>query len=319
MSFWRGILSGLLLWAGGSVCAQNFSLAVTSPSSAPLTLTVYLSDGTTHQQKKAIRHGQAFFEGTVEGPTIASLEGSAIPRPQYFWIEPSKITIDLQPDFPEQIQTKGALALLQSPLRGSRSNSSYRILIEDCQSQETCLQEYIEHNPQSVFSPFLLYSYLMEWDFPQIEHLFSLLDGEARNTWHYKMLTQKIPVIKQSLPGSKIQDFTFITSPRMAHSKGDTLHLDSLSHPGQMLLIQIFPQGKTLDTCYLSPLSDSQTADSLIVLNIYLDQQPQGWDTPFMNQLMIPHLPYRFLLQPDNTILARGFQEWQIPRILHTP
>lgn len=287
----RNVFFCLLMFSAGMLGAQDFSLTVLSPDLAKggCALTIYQPDGTAAQIKATFRHGAASFAGPISQPAPAVFTHSGWDKEILFWIEPAEIVVKLDTEEPRR-----------SPISGSRTNSQYRIVLEDCASgsQNESLQNFIVQNPASIFSPLLLFQNLAEWEFSLCQKLFGRLDGDARNTYHYKALQKQLPLMQQALPGSPLPRFRYLDQGKR------TVDIDSVTHPDSLMLL-------VFTASWCKPLESSIPAVSIL-----LDHQPKQWDSDPFQQLAVPYIPYLVLIDSSNTILECGFPQWQLPRLL---
>lgn len=287
------ILVLLLFWASNGL-AQNFS--ITGASSSPLkgkyVLTLFEPDGTSQQFKCASKHGDFHFSGSVKSPLVASLSHSKSGQQLYFYLENANITISFNEQQPQS-----------SPISGSRSNSNYRIILEDCSysGQEDCLKVYVRNNPTSIYSPYILAQNIYSWDYEEVVAMMNQFQGEAVHTYHYQLLKKQIANIGFTQIGQQLKDFVY------CNQKGEEVHFADVQHPNQPLLLVI-----TASWCN----DHYPQTDKWKMLQINIDDDKSCWESPFLEQLTIDHIPYIMLLDSCNTILAKDLRVWQLDKLL---
>jgi len=178
-------------------------------------LTVYANEGTTQIDSTVITPDGAFaFAGSVKSPCVAYLnmnyDGVSPVTRFHFYLENSPIDISLK-------TVENSIVPYSKPvITGSRSDSIYRA---DCNGiiEETFGTEmwegpallYLQNHPNSIYSPYIYYSVLFNnADYKSFSRQMDNFSGEAKNTYHYKLMKSKESMKKHIAIGAKIPDFT---------------------------------------------------------------------------------------------------------------
>lgn len=287
----------LLLPAGLS--AQEFAVRLSGGIGGSCTLTIFDGDSTFHTQSVQVRKGEALFQGTVARPVLASVSHASFQQPLYFYLENSEITIQLNPAAP---------AL--SPIKGSRSNSEYRYLLEQLSASGDAggfLRQYVRGNPASIYAPFLLWSQQPSLDDVQLRQCCELLDGDALHAYHYWKLTAYLSQVPALAEGCAMPDFEYSDGRRKVHFE------QVRSQESKTLL---FFGAKWCDRCREQQLKAAvmlkEQPTEMVVVR--LDDDPRGWDAPWVSKLGIDHLPYIILVDSDGTVLARDLRIWELEK-----
>lgn len=281
------------------VHAQQFVVKGELPKakSSNLSLTIY--DGDTSARVLTSRVRSSFrFEGTVSRPVLASLSGDRMNGTLYFYLENSEITLSLNLDNPSL-----------SRVNGSRTNSQYRYAMEECvgESAVSCAKEYVVSNPASIFSPYIIYDRLGTLPFDEISDLYSKLEGDALHTYHYALLSKKIARNQSVVEGQPMPDFAF-------YGDEGLVHFDSVRSRSGCNLILV-----GASWCAACRHAEEILLDLVLKARphtIRIDRQPQQWDAPCLQDLVIDHIPYMILVDAQGNIAGRDLRVWEISRRL---
>ncbi len=229
---------------------------------------------------------------------VAEIRHRRLAQPLFFYIENTDIKISLNEECPSN-----------SPITGSRTNSEYRIARES-------LTQRIERNgdingalneSSSRFLPHILYDCATQLDFERLSSLYSLIDSSAFDTYHYKLLTQRLAKMQAISEGVKMADFVFYAQPQK------TQHFDSIPFTENYRVVCFGAQW--CDKC-----KDAEQAGSIIDgtewINVMIDNDPKGWDADYLELFAIDHIPFLILLDKENKIIARDVRVWQLPRLI---
>ena len=52
------------------------------------------------------------------------------------------------------------------------------------------------------------------------------------------------------------------------------------------------------------------------ILYIRIDDNPAGWDAPWLKQLSVDHLPYAILVDAEGRVQTRDIRDWELDGIL---
>lgn len=300
----RRLVIIVVLTAPATQQAQNFNVSVALPNTlkGTLSLTIYDNNASPRTIKKTPQKGKATFTGSVKNATYAELRHSAIPHPLPFFIENNTIRITFNTSNPET-----------SPITGSLTNSQLRYQLEQCrenaaEGETSCLTQYISENPTSIIAPYLLDNYLASSsEYETLSALYEMLDGPAKNTYHYKLLANRMKHLSALAIGAPLPDIVF-TTPDGKKTHTDSLLLDTVSH---LLLI-----GATwCDQCKAISKELKDKYPDIKPIEINIDLEKETWDAPFVKTLAIEHIPYLILLDKNGRIVARDVRIWELERI----
>lgn len=293
----RNCLTVVFLFIAMTAAAQpsSFSLSVINPPSGKASLLIYDNESSAREIKGRRDKGNLMFSFSVNSPTYAELQLSASPSNIPFFIENNDMRIQYDSLQPES-----------SPINGSRTNSLFRYILEQCEQRTECLTEYVAGNADSPIAPYLIYRYIApNVDNETLLSLFKMMNGHAVSTWHYSKLQQRLSVTKTAAEGMTLPSFIFLDNNRRLCII-DTL----LSDTCHTLII--------IGASWCRQCSDAQRiADSIPSLRsvtINIDNDKWLWDAPIMQQLDIDHIPFLILVDNRRTIVARDIRPWELAR-----
>ena len=293
------VLSFVLLACTASAWAQSFVVRGTCSKAQRnhLTLTIYDGDS-TFRTMKCVAVDTFRFEGSVSKAAVATLGGGKMNGTLLFYIEPSEITITLDFDNPSA-----------SRINGSRANSQYRYLLENCrEGGARCLLQYVADNPASPFAPLLLYDHLSALPIEDADRLCRAMKDEAAHAYHYHLLRRRVADLLSVTEGSRMPDFVFVDSA------GREVHSDSLMNGEGCMALLV--SASWCSTCRSAERVLQSLPDGVIRQTILIDRQPQRWDAPCLRALVIDHIPYIILIDSHGNIVERDLRHWELLRRL---
>jgi hypothetical protein len=132
---------------------------------------------------------------------VATLGGGKMNGTLLFYIEPSEITITLDFDNPSA-----------SRINGSRANSQYRYLLENCrEGGARCLLQYVADNPASPFANYLLRRYFVqtpEPNYPRAIELAHAILKNHRDTTGLDKFLRRFEGLRYLRDGGRLPAFT---------------------------------------------------------------------------------------------------------------
>ena len=51
------------------------------------------------------------------------------------------------------------------------------------------------------------------------------------------------------------------------------------------------------------------------VLTINIDDNPNGWDAHYLQQLSVNHIPYMIMVDPEGKVTARDIRSWELYKL----
>lgn len=281
--------------------AQGFEISGESSLTGTFTLTVYDGDSTSHDFTAKANRGRFFFSGSLQGPVVASIRHDAMQHPLYFYLENSSVSINVNATRPEA-----------SVIKGSRSNSEYRYLMERYRAAADpngFLRQYVRENPSSVYAPFVLYEQMPSLDETIVRQLVTQLTGDARKVYHYTMLRRWMRQSPAVAEGSEMPDFAFLDSKKNRHTFAEV-------HDTTGYTLLFFTAG-WCDLCsrQRDEAQNLMEGKNTRMVLINIDDNPNGWDAQYLKQLTVDHLPYIILVDPKGLVVGRDLRIWELERI----
>ena len=295
----------LLLWLAllpALCCAQGYEVSGESSLTGTFTLTVYDGDSTTHVFTNKGNKGRFLFSGKVAQPVLAAIEHPAMQQPLFFYLENSRIAINVNAMHPDA-----------SVIKGSRSNSEYRYVMERFRSAadpDGFLRQEVKDNPSSVYLPFILYRQMSVLDESVVRQLVVQMTDEARHTYHYTMLRRWVRQTPSVSEGSEMPDFAWLDS----HKNRRTFYAERDTQGFTLM----FFSATWCDRChsqldYARRLLEDRNAE---VIAINIDDNPNGWDAQNLKQLSVDHLPYMILVDKHGIVVARDMRMWELEKFV---
>ncbi|MDY5969347.1 MAG: DUF4369 domain-containing protein [Bacteroidales bacterium] len=262
-------------------------------------MTLYEKEG--EQTLRAPIHNGSFqLEGIVGRPTVARI-AVGNDAPFYLWVENAEMALVYNSALPSA-----------SHITGSRVNSEYRYVLEQCADAGGTLSDavvaYASNNPEKGFVPFMLWLHYDGNEPTKLDSLCQRFSGDAAKAYHLPLLKKRVLAMRQSAEGQPIPSITLPTL------KGKAEPYDSLyRHDRSTYLLFASTWMEKERHCNDSLLARVDTTTAQVVW-VPTDKDPAGWDAPYMQQLDIHRLPYIILISPKGTIEKRDLRIWEIGR-----
>lgn len=282
--------------------ATRFKISGESGLSGIFTLTIYDGDSTYHTFTDKGDKGMFLFTGSVEKPVLASLQHNTMSRPLYFFLENSEIRIKLNATRPEMSQ-----------IRNSRSNSEYRYLMEryrNAADRNSFLKQYAKDEPGSIYLPFVVYQEMGNLDDGVVRQIISMIADEGRHTYHYTLLRRWMKATPAVSEGSEMPDFAYLNSKKERCTFEQTRNTEGAT--------LIMFGANWCDRCK-DQLKEAQKTigdKAIEVMNINIDDNPNGWDANYLKQLSVDHIPYMILVDKKGLVVARDIRIWELERVV---
>ena len=281
--------------------AQSFRVSVSCDglSKKNVSLLIFDEGATPRKVKPKATASGVVFTGSVAAPVYAELRHSDVSRPLEFFIENSEIRISFEQSNPNA-----------SAVNGSRVNSQMRYLLEQCVESDltTCLSQFVTDNPSSPFASYILNRHLSQiLDVAELDSLFRRLKPSPKPDYHYQLLASRLSVLSNLAEGCRLPNLLFTVDGRQLHT--DSVWVDSCWH---LLLVgaswcrQCAEIGQSLERDF----------PSVQTLVINVDNEKLGWDSPFMQQLDVDHIPYLILTDDKCRIVKRDLRIWELQRLI---
>ena len=278
--------------------AQEYSVTIHLPNGIEgrINCNFYTNDSVPQRRYSATRDGEAVFRGTAAKPHLLEITHQSLPAPIICFVENSNI--DIEANFKNPAASR---------ITGSRINSEYRYALEDYSGD---VLHFIKNHPSAIYTPYFLYSHLSDLDGATLQSALSLLQGEARTTYHYRQLLTKASSIMASTEGARMPDFEYM-GPDHKPVHFDSVRTDSI--PSILLVTATYsPEGRKI----AQQIRAQYPQLGLHVINI--DHHPHSWDAPYLEILAVDRIPYMILLAPEGIIHTRDARLWELPRLLPT-
>ncbi|MBQ4376489.1 MAG: DUF4369 domain-containing protein [Bacteroidales bacterium] len=293
-----GLFCLLLFLTPSDAVAQRYTLKCYSSIKERYSLVLTIYDGDTSFRRNTITSYDAFaFYGSVKRPVLASLTSPRMNGTLFFYLENSDITITLDTEKPEA-----------SRIVGSRTNSQFRYALENCGNgnAEECIENYVQQNPNSIFSPFMLYERLSMLPLERLKPLFDALDGDARNTYHYHLMADRIARAQAVTEGAQMPGIQYVDN------NGRNVSFDTLRDTSRCNIILV---GATwCASCRQIETSLNNAYPYLKQHVILIDRQPQKWDAPGLQTIVADHIPYLLLIDKQGRVACRDLRQWELKR-----
>jgi peroxiredoxin len=280
---------------------QHYEISGQSSLTGVFTLTVYDGDSSTHTYTDKANKGMFFFSGNVEKPVLASIQHPTMTQPLFFYLEGSEISINVNATRPDA-----------SVIKGSRTNSEYRYLMEryyGAADPGGFLRQQLKENAGSIFIPFVLYRQMGNLDDGTLRQLIGQIGEGGRHTYHYTLLRRWLRETPSVSEGSEMPDFAYLDSQKNRHTFADSRNKEGYT------LLQF--SATWCDRCQ----QQREQAEKALVgqevktLIINIDDNPNGWDAHYLQQLSVNHIPYMILVDEQGIVVARDMQAWELYKL----
>lgn len=215
-----------------------------------------------------IVNGRFVFEGEVDKVCMATLVLPTRSGEVSFFLENSLIEIDGELKDLDKVQ-----------ISGSRSNDDFLQIANRCNRQKNpmqCLMNYVLDNPQSIYSPLIVSSYLAPYlNTNELREVFSKLSGEATQMYQYQLLKNHIAELdKDEALGEKVKDFT------LSDINGKPVSLSNFVSQNQYTLIHFWASWDLKSTQGIKELRllyNKYKTEGFNIISISLDDERAAW------------------------------------------
>ena len=226
------------------------------------------ADGQKEKMATKIVNGRFVFEGEVDKVCMATLVLPTRSGEVSFFLENSFIEIDGELKDLDKVQ-----------ISGSRSNDDFLQIANRCNRQKNpmqCLMNYVLDNPQSIYAPLIVSSYLAPYlNTNELREVFSKLSGEATQMYQYQLLKNHIAELdKDEALGEKVKDFT------LSDINGKPVSLSNFVSQNQYTLIHFWASWDLKSTQGIKDLRllyNKYKTEGFNIISISLDDERAAW------------------------------------------
>ncbi len=180
----------------------------------------------------------------------------------------------------EHVEIEGSLEdINEVSITGSTSNDAFLQIANRCNGQKNpmqCLMNYVLENPQSIYSPLIVSSYLAPYlDDNELREVFNLLNGEAKAMYQYELLRKHIAELdKGETLGEKVVDFT------LSDASGKQIQLSKTAAESDYTLIHFWASWDAksrLEIKSLRSLYKKYKNEGFNIVSVSLDEDKTSW------------------------------------------
>lgn len=233
-----------------------------------ISLELLLANGKKELIKSKVVNGFFEFSGKVERTCMAIIYLPSSIGEISFFMNNENIEITGKSDNLEKIAIKG-----------SASNDEFLQIANRCNRQKNpmqCLMNYVNENKSSVYSPFIVTSYLAPYlKTSELREIYSTLEGEAKNMYQYDLLGKHILELdKEEQVGEKIRNFT------LENTKSESVSLMDIAQKNKYTLIHFWASWDNKSLMQIKDLRQLYKRfkkDGLEIVSVSLDDSKTAW------------------------------------------
>lgn len=233
-----------------------------------ISLELLLANGKKELIKSKVVNGFFEFSGKVERTCMAIVSLPSNIGEISFFMDNENIEITGKADNLEKIAIKG-----------SSSNDEFLQIANRCNRQKNpmqCLMNYVNENKSSVYSPFIVTSYLAPYlKTSELREIYSTLEGEAKNMYQYDLLGKHILELdKEEQVGEKIRNFT------LENTKSESVSLMDIAQKNKYTLIHFWASWDNKSLMQIKDLRQLYKRfkkDGLEIVSVSLDDSKTAW------------------------------------------
>jgi peroxiredoxin len=234
-----------------------------------ISLELLLANGKKELIKSKVVNGLFEFSGKVERTCMAIVSLPSNIGEISFFMDNENIEITGKADNLEKIVIKG-----------SSSNDEFLQIANRCNRQKNpmqCLMNYVNENKSSVYSPFIVTSYLAPYlKTSELREIYSTLEGEAKNMYQYDLLGKHILELdKEEQVGEKIRNFT------LENTKSEPVSLMDIAQKNKYTLIHFWASWDNKSLMQIKDLRQLYKRfrkDGLEIVSVSLDDSKTAWE-----------------------------------------
>lgn len=233
-----------------------------------ITLDLLKADGVKERMKTKIVNGVFSFEGYVDRVCMATLNLPTRSGNISFFMDNDNIRIDGDLNDIDNVS-----------IEGSESNDEFLQIANRCNRQKNpmqCLMNYVLENPQSIYSPFILSSYLVPYlNNNELREIFSQLSGDATQMYQYDLLKKHIAELdKDETVGEKVKDFS------LSDVNGKQIKLMEFASQNKCTLIHFWASWDVKSTQSIKELRllfNKYKSEGFNIISVSLDDDRASW------------------------------------------
>lgn len=229
----------------------------------------------------------------------------------------------------ENIEITGKAENLEKiAIKGSSANDEFLQIANRCNRQKNpmqCLMNYVNENKSSVYSPFIVTSYLAPYlKTSELREIYSTLEGEAKNMYQYDLLGKHILELdKEEQVGEKIRNFT------LENTKSESMSLMDIAQKNKYTLIHFWASWDNKSLMQIKDLRQLYKRfkkDGLEIVSVSLDDSKTAWKNTISVEKMnwvnlsdlkrwssvivklfdLTHIPQNILIDSKGNIIAKN-------------
>ncbi len=282
-----------------------------------ISLELLLENGKKELIKSKVVNGFFEFSGKVERTCMAIIYlPSSIGEISFFMNN-------------ENIEITGKAENLEKiAIKGSSANDEFLQIANRCNRQKNpmqCLMNYVNENKSSVYSPFIVTSYLAPYlKTSELREIYSTLEGEAKNMYQYDLLGKHILELdKEEQVGEKIRNFT------LENTKSESVSLMDIAQKNKYTLIHFWASWDNKSLMQIRDLRQLYKRfrkDGLEIVSVSLDDSKTAWKNTISVEKMnwvnlsdlkrwssvivklfdLTHIPQNILIDSKGNIIAKN-------------
>lgn len=249
-----------------------------------ITLSRYNEDGTQTTDSTLISEdGYFVFDGSVDDVCLAALaiedSNKGLYIDYHFFLENNKITVAITP-----AKSKYGYDYFRFTVKGSKADRTYRRETKGCykeypgssmESDSDKAKQCLAQHSDAFYAPYLYYVSLYNIaDYSDFIKQMDAFTANARNTYHYKLLTEKIPLKRSIAIGATIPDCM------LTDTVGDTTNLHQVIAGKRYILVDFW--ASWCGPCRqefgaINDLYNKYAAQGFEVVAISIDAEPTHW------------------------------------------
>lgn len=282
-----------------------------------ISLELLLANGKKELIKSKVVNGFFEFSGKVERTCMAIIYLPSSIGEISFFMNNENIEITGKTDNLERISIKGSAA-----------NDEFLQIANRCNRQKNpmqCLMNYVNENKSSVYSPFIVTSYLAPYlKTSELREIYSTLEGEAKNMYQYDLLGKHILELdKEEQVGEKIRNFT------LENTKSESVSLMDIAQKNKYTLIHFWASWDNKSLMQIKDLRQLYKRfkkDGLEIVSVSLDDSKTAWKNTISVEKMnwvnlsdlkrwssvivklfdLTHIPQNILIDSKGNIIAKN-------------